>query len=231
MFYMNRPICCDGAQTVASWALCWLNHERRHEEFLTEDEKKEYSRLNASGRKREWLAARIALKRILMEANYIESPTHCHIRKDRFGRPRITLGEEDDFGIMNCSISHKKGIAAVCISWLPEMKVGIDLETLSEKPFRLRSAFVGKGDSLTIMPQSKDYYAVLWACKEAASKAMGLGMLTDFRKLCVVGDGDRRFSVSENRQERTKGCYLFFGDFIVAIAHRHPTILGDRRAN
>jgi phosphopantetheinyl transferase len=180
----------------------------------------EYVKLKSISRKREYLSARIALKKILMEVNCIELPIHCQIEKDRFGCPSVTVIKENDLRIMNCSISHKKGVAAVCISLLPEMKLGIDVETISEKPLRLRSAFLGKDDSLTGIPESPKYYAVLWACKEAASKAMGLGMLRDFKELCVTGDRDRRFSVCENGKETIHGNYVFFRDFVVAIGHR-----------
>jgi len=90
---------------------------------------------------------------------------------------------------------------------------------------RLRSAFVGKDDSLTGIPESPKYYAVLWACKEAASKAIGLGMLLDFKELSVTGDWNRKFCVFENGKEMIHGNYGFFRDLVVAIGHGTYVIL------
>lgn len=213
------------------WALCQLGQEQTYEPFLTEGEKKDYTMAKCHVRKMEWLSSRVALKKILMEGNLIQSPLHCQTEKDRFGRPHLTIYKEDSSTTMNCSIAHKKGMASVCISWFPNLKMGIDLETLSEKPWRLRNAFVGQEDSLTSIPESQKYYAVLWACKEAASKAIGLGMATDFKKLKVTGDDNKRFSILENGQKTMHGSYFFFHNFIVAICLQISSTLGavDKR--
>ena len=62
------------------------------------------------------------------------------------------------------------------------------------------------------------------SCKEAASKAMGLGMLKDFKELRVAGDRNGRFSVVENGKEPIHGNYVFFRNFVVAIGHRRLRI-------
>jgi phosphopantetheinyl transferase len=165
----------------------------------------------------EWLSSRVALKKLLMERNLISSPLHCQTEKDRFGRPHITIYKEDSLVSMNCSISHKKGMATAGISWVPNMKIGIDIETISEKPWRLQNAFVGQEDFLSNISESQKYFTVLWACKEAASKAMGLGMATDFKTLKIKGDDTNRFSILDNGEEAMRGIYFFFQNFIVAI--------------
>lgn len=209
MFYMSQSFYFDSSEPVATWALCELNQEEKWKQFLTEQEKKDYGMPKCDIRKMEWLGSRVALKKILMEGNLIQSPLHCQTEKDRFGGPYLKLYQEDFSVNLNCSISHKKGMVAVCISWVPNMKIGIDIETISEKPWQLQNAFAGQEDSLFNISESPKYYTVLWACKEAASKAMGLGMATDFKKLKVLGDDHKRFSILENGQETMYGTYFF----------------------
>src|SRR4030067_856251 len=213
MFYMSQPLYVYSPEPVGMWALCLLDQEGRYEQFLTDREKKDYTMPKCHMRKTEWLSSRVALKKILMERNLIPSPLHCQTEKDRFGRPHLTIYKEDSSTTMNCSISHKKGMASVCISWFPNLKIGIDLETISEKPWQFQSAFVCKDDSLKGILEAQKYYAVLWACKEAASKAIGLGMATDFKKLKVTGDDNKRFSILRNVQELMHGSYFFFHNF------------------
>lgn len=225
MFYMSQPFHSYSQEPVGMWALCQLDHEGNYKQFLTEGEKKDYNTPKGHMRKMEWLSSRVALKKILMEENLISSPLNCQTEKDRFGRPHLTIDKEDSSTTMNCSVSHKKGMASVCISWFPNIKIGIDIETISEKPWKLQSAFVGQEDSLSNISESPKYYTVLWACKEAASKAIGLGMATDFKKLKVTGDDKKRFSILRDVQELMHGTYFFFRNFIVALCltnHKEP---------
>ena len=223
MFYMSQPLYFYSPEPVGMWALCRLDQEGTYEQFLTEREKKDYGTPKCSIRKMEWLSSRVALKKILMEQNLIPSPLHCQTEKDRFGLPHLTIYKEDSSTTINCSISHKKGMASVCISWVPNMKIGIDIETISEKPWQLQNAFVGQEDSLSSISESPKYYTVLWACKEAASKAMGLGMGLDFKELKVTGDDNKRFSIWENGQKTMYGTYFFFRNFIVALCLKKHT--------
>lgn len=219
MLYMSRPIHFADTRRKGLWGLCRINQERQYEDFLTGHEKTEYAVMKAAGRKREWLGARVALKNMLMDQDLIESPTDCQTEKDRYGRPHVSVYKKGISVILNCSISHKNGLAAVCISCLPEMRVGIDIEAISERPWRVRRAFTNKSDSLGGVEELKENYSILWACKEAASKVMGRGMLMDFRKLIVKGDPQGRFTVLENGKETIEGDYLFSEDFIIAVCH------------
>ncbi len=219
MFYKSSLFPFDNIAAPGFWALCRLNHEGQHERFLTEREQIEYKALRSPRRKTEWLSARMALKKILMEANLIESPMNCQTEKDRYGCPHVRIGDEEVSTIMNCSISHKKGVSAVCISGVPDLKLGIDLEMISGKPMQLRSAFARQDDSLVGISEAEKYYAVLWACKEAASKAVGGGMTIDFKKFQVKGNQHKRFTISVNGKEVIGGYYLFSQDFIVALCH------------
>lgn len=217
MFFSSHHLPFDNIFIGGCWGLCELDIESRYEELLTEDERIEYARLKSHKRRREWLSARVALKRMIVESNLVESPLQCEVIKDRFGCPRLRLMPAGSSISMNCSISHKDGAASVCVSYCPEMKLGIDMETLTERAWRVREAFINQNDSLTGV--EKENNSILWACKEAASKVKGMGMLIDFRTLTVRGEMRQRFTVYENGEETMGGSYLFFGDFVIALCH------------
>ena len=220
MLYMSRPIHFADTRRKGLWGICKIDRERHYEDFLTGHEKTEYAVMKAACRKGEWLSARVALKNMLMDQNLIESPTDCQTEKDRYGRPHLSIYKKGISIILNCSISHKNGLAAICISCFPEMRVGIDIEAISERPLRVRRAFINGSDSLTGIEELKENYTILWACKEAASKVMGRGMLMDFKKLTVKGDSQGRFTVIENGRQIIKGDYFFSEDFIIAVCYR-----------
>lgn len=219
MLYMRQPLNIGGTGIEGLWGLCRTGREK-YEEFLTEQEKIEYAILKSNNRKMEWLSARVALKKLLMDGNFIESPIHCQIEKDRFGCPQVKVQKEDISMIMNCSISHKKGIASVCVSYSPEVRLGIDIESITERPWRVRKAFINRHDFVTGVKEAKENFSILWACKEAASKVIGLGMLMDFKKLTIIGDKYNGFSVLKNGKETMNGNYFFFQDLVVAICYQ-----------
>ena len=57
----------------------------------------------------EWLAARIALKTLLVEDGLAESPLHIHIRKNGQGSPHVVVynPETGAYARLPCSLSHK----------------------------------------------------------------------------------------------------------------------------
>ena len=226
MFFMNQPIYLDSPQAEAALGLCRLDCEGLCEGYLTGDEQREYAKLSSVTRKREWLAARVALKRILLETGGIHSPRSCQIDKDRYGCPQLTIAGREE-GPSPCSISHKAGLAAVCVSFRPEIRVGIDVEKISEKPRRLQHAFAVEEDSIFGIFEASKYYTLLWACKEAASKVMGLGMLKNFKDMVVTAKEDRSFSVSHDEGRLIHGRYTFFQGLAVAVASPLKMIQGN----
>ncbi len=210
------------------WGLLRLSEDAVGEQFLTDQERAEYQRCKAAVRRREWLGSRIILKQILLEENIIHTPTDCLIEKDCFGRPRVSLVKDNS--VLGCSISHKSGLAAACLSLVPKADVGIDVETVTSRPFRLREAFSTGNDLLRGQMSPDAYYTVLWAVKEAVSKVMGLGMAADFKRLVVIGDESKRFEVNDGSHSAVKGRYLDFGHTVVAVAQGGPATSRSREA-
>jgi phosphopantetheinyl transferase len=221
-----QPVYIHDKRDQIIWALCRLDDpERLAEDFLSECESAEWANFRSVKRRKEWFSARWALKKILLDHNRIESPLQCQIEKDRFGCPRLRVGYGQSYMTMSCSISHKDGFASVCLSWISEKKLGIDLETITYRPFKLRRVFVNDEDHLEDDNEPVIYYTILWACKEAAAKAMGLGMRLDFKSLEVWGNRDKHFTVRASDRQVAVGTYFSFENFIVAICNRG----GDRQ--
>lgn len=221
MFFSIKSVHLHNATSPILWALCRLdNPERFAENFLSECESEEWAHFTSAKRRREWFSARWALKKMLLDHNRIYSPLQCHIEKDRFGCPRLRVGNDKSHTIMNCSISHKDELAAVCLSWISEQKLGIDLETIAYRPLKLRRVFVNDEDHLEDEKEPMIFSTILWACKEAAAKAMGLGMRLDFKRLKVFANQDKSFTVSESGRKVVMGTYFLFENFIVVICEK-----------
>lgn len=210
------------ATTTVRWGLCELQWPTGLEAAMTVKEQERYRELGSTARKREWLAARLGLKRLLIENELIDSYQSCQVVKDRYGAPSAVLDRRPDRRAMNCSLTHKKGRAGFCVGWSSATKVGIDMELVDERPWRLRHAFATYKDSLAERLEYASRYAVLWACKESASKALGKGMLLDFRSLVVTGAEDREFTVLADGTVALAGRYDFVDDLAVAVVMSEP---------
>lgn len=200
--------------------LCRVNEQRQGEEMLADCELEDYSAMKSDRRRSEWLSARVALKKALLSKGIIDSPRQCEVKKNRLGRPDLVVKKGHAPVKMNCSISHKNGTAAVCIAWVPGMRVGVDLEIASDKLLRLQKAFVSNGDLLPAVSDERKYYTILWACKEAASKVMGLGLLADFKKLVITGYSDNSVSACYAGRRELHGNCFYFENFICATFYR-----------
>jgi phosphopantetheinyl transferase len=138
-------------------------------------------------RRRDFTAARVALKRLARQLNLIE--------KDRPDRTIETLSPDVvrpclcESGIY-CSASHSAGLVVVAAHRHP---VGVDLEMVSEKPIRTRHLFMSprERDLISLSglgPQRAGTRA--WTIKEAAAKALGLDLFQALREVEVVRVGE-----------------------------------------
>jgi len=157
--------------------------------FLTPKERDEYLGLRHPGRRREWLAARVCLKAMLIRRGCISDPIQCEISKDARGRPKLSFPPAHSVGqqacptdgrprtaVHDCSLSHKGDFACACASSLPKTRVGVDIERASPRLLRLAGAFVTDRDKLIAERPPEVRLAVLWSLKEAYTKAVGEGL-------------------------------------------------------
>jgi len=118
-------------------------------------------------RQKEWLSSRW-LCHILSDKE-----ERIKLRKDACGKPHFENFQK------HLSLSHSKDKVAAIIS---NTKVGIDIEKIDQKIFRIEGKFISPTESLAI-DQNKNLEAchIFWGSKEAMYKAYGKREL-DFKK-------------------------------------------------
>lgn len=199
-------------------SFCSIKDDSRFKYFLTRQERTAYLKLGCRMRKLEWLSARIALKRILLEQKVIESFTQCEIYKDSLGRPYISLKKKKKPLSLDCSISHKSGYSLAAITLTPYVRLGVDIELISSKLYRLRETFINESDSITDKVTGDVFYTILWSCKEAASKVIGLGMSADFKSM-VVRENKGTVRIFQKERYPIEGKYFFWKNLVVSILY------------
>ena len=140
-------------------------------------------------RRKGFTAARVALKGLVRQLNLAE--------KDRPDRTIETLGPDgvrpclSESGIY-CSVSHCARLVAAVAHRHP---IGVDLETVSEKPIRTRHLFMSsrERDLILLSGLGLERAATrVWTIKEAAAKALGLHLIQAIREVDVIKVGVRR---------------------------------------
>ena len=114
---------------------------------------------NNEKRKKEYLASRLLLKDIAQKIK---------ITYSEYGAPTLENGK-------HISISHSKNLVAIIFS---KQKVGLDIETISEKPLRLSSKFISKDVHQNL---TEEKATLIWCVKEAIFKWHQKGNI-DFKK-------------------------------------------------
>jgi 4'-phosphopantetheinyl transferase EntD len=147
---------------------------------LTPSERAVFAALPLEQRRRDWLAGRVAAKRVL-RATYrrrgdIEPPyTAIEIQNDADGAPRLRLDGPPDLGArLDLSIAHSHGAAVAAVSdRFASGTVGVDVEVTTPLSIDLvrrvlRASEIDRlGDRSTIEPTPLE----MWTAKEAAMKA------------------------------------------------------------
>jgi len=106
------------------------------------------SKFKTERRKKEILASRLLLKKILPNTT---------ISYNKHGAPEIN---SEKF----ISISHSKNLAVIIVS---RKKVGIDIEKISRKLIKVSSKFIAKNSHKSLSPEKA---TLIWTCKEAVYK-------------------------------------------------------------
>lgn len=145
-------------------------------EVLARGEQEELTTLTHPGRRREWLAARIAVKWLLIQRGVIATWRDAEVRKDGSGKPFVVLVADGQSLPLDISISHKGELAVAALARVPAVRIGVDLEVLSSRPERLKNAFEHPSDALSEIRRPDPYFTILWTLKEAAAKVLGLGV-------------------------------------------------------
>jgi phosphopantetheinyl transferase len=109
-------------------------------------------------RKKEWLASRLLIQNLCGKDKIV-----CYNEK---GKPLLA---DNSFKI---SISHTKDYAAAIVH--PEKEVGIDIEAIGDKAYRLSSRFLSVDEISHIDKKNKTIHSLLlWNAKEVMFKIIG----------------------------------------------------------
>ena len=99
---------------------------------------------------------------------------------DNYGAPYLTSG-------LNISISHSELFVAVCLS---KEKVGIDLQIINEKIFKVSNKFINDLEKKLTEKNNLEKLTHLWTIKEAAYKYFTVGKLSLKNDIIVKQLGD-----------------------------------------
>lgn len=120
----------------------------------------DFEHFKSEQRKLQWLTARVLLKEMCEELSISFLGTY----KDDCSKTFLKSSNAD------LSISHTDKYVAVVVNL--NGNVGIDLEQISEKPFRVSRKFMNE-DELEQCSSSDEEYTFYWAAKEAVYKWYG----------------------------------------------------------
>ncbi len=138
-------------------------------------------------RRKGFIAARVALKRLARQLNLVE--------KDIPDRIIETLGPDDvrpclDESGIYCSVSHCGRLVVAVAHRHP---IGVDLEMVSDKVIRTKHLFMSprERDLISLSGLASQRAATrVWTTKEAAAKALGLHLFQALREIEVVRLGE-----------------------------------------
>ncbi len=169
----------------------------------------EASRLfRAESRRREWLAVRVMLHRLLGEEVSI-----CY-RED--GSPYL-LGSP-----LHVSISHTKNFAALA---LHSESVGIDIESLGGQALRLVDKFLNAEEQPLLLGDNAENLAVeTWSAKETAFKFFGTGNPDLLNGITLRRKSKSLLLATENLTGATASVHVFrHKEFVLTLGLRENT--------
>ena len=160
-------------------------------DWLADDEERLLRGLATPKRKRDWLAARLAAKRLVgrrLEA--LGRPAvHREIRilatPDR--EPFVALPGERD-GLYPISLSHA-GDWGACALAPSGCKIGFDLERIEPRDPAWPNVMADESELDAELKASAERLTRLWTAKEAVLKLLGLGLSVDMRSVRPRADG------------------------------------------
>jgi phosphopantetheinyl transferase len=152
-----------------------------------------------SRRKRSYLAARVACKRVARQLSDNDARTAAGdittVCPDRPERPRCPASNERC--VFSCSVSHDDRFAvAVAADW----RVGVDVEQASERLLKSRSLYMSEPEqALARGSQLGEIEAAvrIWSIKEAVAKALDISLAAAWNRVevCTVDSFESLFTV------------------------------------
>ena len=192
--------------------------------WLAPEEAIEMEALRGEKRRREWLAARVALKGLLLADGVVSAPATAIVRKDAAGAPRLVVYEPDTgrYEVRACSLSHS-GAWVLC-AYAPSRggRVGVDVERRSWRLPYLRRKYANKADKLLDPRDSTAAGTVTWSLKEALSKLLGTGMGCGFPKLVCEETAPGVCRMADPDGTAHRGRYEWLDRYAIAVVADPP---------
>ena len=164
-------------------------------EQLSAKERETAGAFKAPKRLREWLAGRLAAKRLLgwrlQQAGRYPAPRDIEVLNEADGMPYARLPGGAVIGSGTLSISHSGGwgAAAACEPWA---LVGVDLEKVAPRPRSFLETMAHDSEWAPWMEADPAEQTRLWTLKEAAAKLLGTGFSVGFWDIRLVLSGEER---------------------------------------
>jgi phosphopantetheinyl transferase len=145
------------------------------------------ARRMGSRRRRDFIAARVALKRLARQFDVV--------KENRPDREIETVGPDDvrpciAESEIYCSVSHS---ARLLVAVAHSRPIGVDIEMVSEKPTRTKHLFMSPRErnlvSLSSLGPERTATRA-WTIKEAAAKALGLDLFQAIHEVDVIKVGE-----------------------------------------
>jgi 4'-phosphopantetheinyl transferase len=161
----------DQNTVYAVWHITESVGELHSAIILNNDEEELYSSFVVESRKKQWLAYRILIRKLL-------EPDEFKVEYDPFGKPFLA---GSDFHI---SVTHTDDLAAVIIS--KAGRTGIDIEKIKSRIEKVKHKFVNDTEHLMLIPGKElELITLIWCAKEALYKLYGERAL-DFKENMMV---------------------------------------------
>lgn len=207
------------------WSQAALDEEpAAPEAWLAPEERAELEGLSQEKRRREWLAARVALKDLLVRDGVVRRPSDAIVRKSPLGAPRIVVWEPDTYRYaeLACAISHCEPF--VLCAYLPGRgaRIGVDVERRTWRLAHLGRKFLSPGDRMLEKDDPNGDETVLWSFKESLSKLLGTGWSCGFRTISCVETAPGSCTLTDAADNRYEGVYLWFGQHAITVVWEPP---------
>jgi malonyl CoA-acyl carrier protein transacylase len=190
--------------------------------YLSGEEITRFDTLKTQKRKRDWLAGRIAAKRLIREARFGKEGAiipygAISILPDHLGAPTIVIVGE---GISDSrvSISHSGSMAAAMYCAESDVLPGIDVEIIEPRHDSWADGYFTKAErQWADQANNRDRaLTAAWAIKEAYLKAIGIGARADFRDIDVSYDG-QTWSVSVDGTVAKRLAEVGGGEAVISV--------------
>ena len=193
--------------------------------WLAPEELSAFEALGANAkRRREWLAARVALKALLVEDGVARSPADAVVRKDARGCPRVVIWESGTgrYEEIACSLSHSAPFVLCAYARGRGAAVGVDVEPRTWRLSYLRRKFVSPDDMMLPKDDAAGDDTLLWSFKESLSKLLGTGWGCGFPNLSCRETSPGSCELVDAAGVARPGRYRWFGRWAVTATWQPP---------